>query len=69
MRIVIPKSKNEASLRIKNEQEIIGEIPMAEGDAATSVKLVAGVELYFEEGELLVPAKFDQTDEERKANF
>ena len=69
MRIVIPKSKNKASLRIKNEQEIIGEIPMAEGGAATSVKLVAGVELYFEEGELHVPAQFDQTDEERKADF
>jgi hypothetical protein len=69
VRIVIPKSKNEASLRLKNEKDIIGEIPMAEGGAATSVKLAADVELYFEEGELLVPAKFDQTDEERKAHF
>ena len=69
VRIVIPKSKNEASLRIQNEQEVIGEIPMVEGGAATSVKLVGGVEMYFEEGELRVPAEFDQTDEERKANF
>ena len=37
--------------------------------AAQEIKLQAGIEFYFEEGELFMPAVFDQTPEEIKAGF
>ena len=34
--------------------------------APAKVQLDVGPQIYFEEGELLVPPTFDQTDEEKK---
>jgi hypothetical protein len=69
VRIVIPESKNQAAFRIRENQDVTGEIPTVGGRAANSVKLRSSVELYFEEGELDSPPNFHTTDEERKAGF
>jgi hypothetical protein len=69
VRITIPESTNSAPHRIKERQEVAGEIPAAVGSAAKTLKLQAGIEFYFEEGELHMPPNFDDTEEERKAGF
>jgi hypothetical protein len=69
VRIVIPESKNQATLRIRENQDVVAEMPIIEGGSANSVKLRPTMELYFEEGELRSPPSFDPTDEERKAGF
>ena len=45
------------------------EIAAAGGSAAKTLKLQAGIEFYFEEGELHMPPNFDDTAEECKAGF
>ena len=39
---------------------------LAGSAAPAKVQLDVGPQIYFEEGELLVPPTFDQTDEEKK---
>jgi hypothetical protein len=70
VRIVIPDSNNQAALRVKADQDIAGKITAVGGSASNPVKLRSAVELYFEEGELLVPPVIHETtEEERRAGF
>ena len=65
IRIAIPGRKNVAAERLRQGQRI--EAMMRIGSAAPAkVQLDVGPQIYFEEGELLVPPTFDQTDEEKK---
>lgn len=45
------------------------QLPGQSADQAIEVQLEAGREFYLEEGELRVPAEFDETEEERSAGF
>jgi len=68
MRIVVADRKNVAPERLREAQQVeamlhVGSSP---GAASTKVRLVLGSEVYFEEGELLVPPTFDPTAEEQK---
>lgn len=64
VRIRVPDRKNSSSDRIHEKEQVTGEI-------STGAKLTirANTELYFEEGELRMPATFDPTPEEIKAGF
>ena len=68
MRVVIPAKKNIAAERIHENEQALGTVQNP-GAAAQEIKLQAGIEFYFEEGELFMPAVFDQTPEEIKAGF
>jgi hypothetical protein len=70
MRITITGRKNAAASRLREGQTVaglltIGGRPPSSGSSA--VRISAAREFYFEEGELLVPATFDDTEEEKKA--
>ncbi|MDX6272455.1 MAG: hypothetical protein QOD28_3678 [Acidobacteriota bacterium] len=69
MRVVFERP-NSITGRLMEKQEAVGEVRDANG-AATPLKarFKAGSEFYFEEGELRVPAVFDQTSAERKVGF
>ena len=63
--VAIPGRKNVAAERLRQGQRI--EAMLRIGSAAPAkVQLDVGPQIYFEEGELLVPPTFDQTDEEKK---
>jgi hypothetical protein len=63
--VVFPDRKNVAADRIRSTQRLAGRLRRA-GAAEMDVRVSAGREFYFEEGELLVPATFDPTPEEKK---
>jgi hypothetical protein len=68
IRVVFAARKNVASERVRAGQRLDGALRI--GGATTApvrVQVQADVEFYFEEGELLVPATFNPTPEERKA--
>jgi hypothetical protein len=65
VRVVFPDRKNVAADRIRSTQRLAGRLRRA-GAAEMDVRVSAGREFYFEEGELLVPATFDPTPEEKK---
>jgi hypothetical protein len=68
VRVVFTERKNLASQRVRAGQRLDGALRI--GGATTSpvrVQVQPDVEFYFEEGELLVPATFTPTPEERKA--
>ncbi len=69
VRIVILDRKNSPSQRIKEKEKVTGQGHITGAHQFLQLQIQAGVEFYFEEGELLVPAKFKQTKEERKAGF
>jgi hypothetical protein len=69
---------NAATTRVKAGEEVEGRIRLAGAPTAQPLRLRAGTEFYFEEGELGDPrlderqpgaVTFDQTPEERKAGF
>ena len=67
--VVIPSKKNIATDRIHENEQAQGTVQVP-GTAAQTIKLQAGTEFYFEEGELQEPAIFDHsTPEEIKAGF
>ena len=68
IRVVFAARKNVAGERVRAGQRLDGALRI--GGAATSpvrVQVQPDVEFYFEEGELMVPATFNPTPEERKA--
>src|SRR3954452_5428300 len=68
--VVTFERSNTASQRLEQGQEAQqgrAEFLSPTGQAPFSAQIQAGTEYYFEEGELMMPATFDQTDEERKA--
>jgi len=61
---------NSIPQRLRQKQEAVGEARGASGiSGPLKVSVKAGVEFYFEEGELRVPATFDTTVAEREAGF
>jgi len=69
LRVVFSRP-NTVAQRLLEKQEAVGEVkPAAEGAPPLKMKINAGVEYYFEEGELRVPAVFETTAAERRARF
>ncbi|HVG18609.1 MAG TPA: hypothetical protein VNI02_06115 [Blastocatellia bacterium] len=69
LRVVFSRP-NTVSQRLLEKQEATGEVKDASGASGPlRVKVKAGVEYYFEEGELRVPASFTTTAAERTARF
>ncbi len=71
VRVRIPGRTNRPASRIAAREQLVGMLQTAPGaaDPAGRVDLKAGVEFYFEDGELRAPATFAQTSAERKAGF
>ena len=67
---VVFERPNSISQRFSVNQEAVGQVRPGKGPGPTlKVRFKAGSEFYFEEGELRVPAVFEQTAAERKAGF
>lgn len=64
MRLSIPQKKDLATDRLREGEQ--AEAELADG---TKLTIQAIREFYFEEGELIMPATFDDTSEERKSGF
>ena len=70
LQVVFSSRPNSLAKRLMEKQEAIAQVAGTDTKASpVNVKLKAGTEFYFEEGELKVPANFDQTAAERKAGF
>lgn len=67
--VVFPDRDNTASHRIKENQQALGQFQETGTSQGFQSAVQAGTEYYFEEGELAMPATFDQTPEEAKAGF
>ena len=68
--LVFPESINSAGKRLKTGQESTAVVQDgASGAAPKKLQIKAGKELYFEDGELRLPAVFATTAEERAAGF
>jgi hypothetical protein len=61
--------KNSAATRLKEKGGAEGLATPDTGGTPVNVKVVVNREYYFEEGELMVPAVFETTNEEKKARF
>jgi hypothetical protein len=66
LEVTIPGKPNKASERVKEAQEVPGLVQMA--DKTLKFNLKADKEVYFEEGELLMPPTFDDTTLESGRN-
>jgi hypothetical protein len=67
--VIFPDRDNTASQRIKENQQAPGQFQVTGTPQIFGSAVQAGVEYYFEEGELAMPATFEQTPEEAKAGF
>jgi hypothetical protein len=65
IRIVVPDRKNVAAERLRQGQRVEALLHIG-SRAPGKVQLDVGPQIYFEEGELLVPPTFDPTPEERR---
>jgi hypothetical protein len=68
LRVVFTRPNTVAG-RLLEKQEATGELRLAEGTSPQKLKVKVGVEFYFEDGELRVPATFETTPAERRARF
>ncbi len=66
--VVFPGTKNTVSGRL-GIQKIAGEATLAGSTVQKKIQVDIGRVLYFEEGELKLPATFDSTSQEMKAGF
>jgi hypothetical protein len=69
VRVLLPDRNNTAAQRLKENEQAKAQFQMANAPQILDLPLQAGTEYYFEEGELLVPAVFNQTAEEKKSGF
>jgi hypothetical protein len=71
MHVGIPGRGRGPAQRVRERERVAGVLQAAGAAPASAgpVQLEAGVEFYFEEGELRTPATFARTSEERKAGF
>lgn len=65
--VTIPGKANQASERVREAQQVTGVTQTADA-SAVKISLKADKEIYFEEGELLVPPTFDDTPLEQARN-
>ena len=68
VRISIPSRKNAATARLNRQDRVEGQAKAGVTPVA-QVQVEAARELYFEEGELTIPPRFNQTAEEKRAGF
>lgn len=61
--------KNTASQRLKKGQKLEGQFHVSGAHQFLNLQVQSGIEFYFEEGELRVPASFNATSEEKRAGF
>ncbi|MEO8072329.1 MAG: hypothetical protein ABI686_03690, partial [Acidobacteriota bacterium] len=65
--VIIPNNSNKATERIKEGQQVTGLAQTTDAQTLT-LNFKADKEIYFEEGELLVPPTFDDTKLEQTKN-
>jgi len=68
IRLSIPDRKNIATARLNKQASLPAKATVGR-NPSMQVMVEAATELYFEEGELLIPPKFEQTAEEKKSGF
>jgi hypothetical protein len=69
IKVVMPHTINAPSTRLKENQDVEGELNTPADLAKQKIHLKVKREFYFEEGELRIPPKFTTTPEEKKAGF
>jgi hypothetical protein len=69
IRVLFPERSNTATQRIRENEQAKAQFQVATASQVLDLPIQAGTEYYFEEGELAMPAVFNQTAEERKAGF
>jgi hypothetical protein len=67
--VVLQDRKNTASQRLKERQQAEGQFHVSGAHQFFKLQVQSGTELYFEQGELRVPATFAATSEEKKSGF
>jgi hypothetical protein len=68
--LTVPERANSIAERIMEGEQVMAAARLAEDAPETAeIQVQAGIEFYFEEGELRVPDTFDQTEAERSAGF
>ncbi|HJW38162.1 MAG TPA: hypothetical protein VJ420_06065 [Candidatus Udaeobacter sp.] len=67
--VVFQDRKNTASRRLKETQQAGGQFHVSGAHQFLKLQVQSGTELYFEQGELRVPARFGATSEEKKSGF
>ena len=69
VRVLLPERSNAATQRIKEDEQAKAQFQIVDGSQILDLPIQAGTEYYFEEGELAMPAVFNQTPEEKKSGF
>ena len=69
VRVLLPERSNTAAQRIKENEQTTAHFQVANAAQVLELPVETGTEYYFEEGELAMPAVFNQTPEERKSGF
>ena len=67
--VVFPGTTNAAASRLKEKQQVAGEIKVDNVSAPKKIQVEVNREFYFEEGELRVPPDFETTSAEKQAGF
>ena len=67
--VTVPNRENAAAQRLKPQENAAAEAHISGANQPLPLHLQVGLEYYFEEGELLSPAKFKQTALEKAAGF
>jgi hypothetical protein len=67
--VTVPNRENAAAQRLKPQENVAAEAYISGASQSLPLHLQVGLEHYFEEGELLLPAKFDQTALEEAVGF
>ena len=69
VRVLLPERSNTAAHRIKENEQAKAQFQIVDASQILNLPIQAGTEYYFEEGELAMPAVFNQTPEEKKSGF
>ena len=67
--VVVPGRANTPERRLQAGERVIGSLRLGGAQRPPSLQLTGGRELYFEEGELALPATFRPTAAEQRAGF
>lgn len=69
VRLVFPGTTNAPTSRLREKQQLAAEMHAENAPAPKTIQVEVTRELYFEEGELRVPAVFETTSMEQEAGF
>jgi len=67
--VVFPATTNATASRLREKQQVAGEITVGNAPAPKKIQVEVTREIYFEEGELRVPPDFNTTSAEKQAGF